>query len=93
MSGWGLIFGFFHDRSEARSVLQKQRAKLKAVLARGRPAVVPRELENGKRFGALLVGLNEKDAGAACKHLRKLRTYCLALTPQELKDPQALWRS
>ncbi len=93
LSGWGLIFGFFPDQAEARAAVQRQRAKLKAVMARGRTAIVPRELENGTRYGALLVGLKEQDASAACKHLRSLRAYCLALTPGELKDPEALWRS
>lgn len=93
LSGWGLIFGFFPDQAEARAAVQSRRAKLKAVMARGRAAVVPRELENGTRYGALLVGLKAQDASAACKHLRSLRAYCLALTPTELKDPDALWRS
>ena len=92
LSGWGVILGSYVDRGEARDVLKTRRGSLKGVTRAGRSAVVKRERENGYRFAALLVGLKQADATAACKHIRSSGAYCKALTPAELKDPRALWR-
>lgn len=92
LSGWGVIFGSYVDRSEARDILKSRRGSLKGVMGKGRSAVVKRERENGYRFAALLVGLKQADASAACKRIRSDGAYCKALTPAELKDPRALWR-
>ena len=37
-------------------------------------------------------GLSKEQAGKACKHLWSVGAYCLALSPQVLKNPQAIWR-
>jgi len=92
LSGWGVILGSYFDRKQARAVLNDHRSALRSVAKRGRPAVVKREREGGQRYAALLVGLKEKDAGAACKLLWSRGAYCLTLPPAQLKDPKALWR-
>ncbi|MGF1608147.1 MAG: transglycosylase SLT domain-containing protein [Kiloniellales bacterium] len=92
LSGWGVIFGAFPDKAEARGMLRQQQGRLRSVMRRGNPAVVRRNREDGPRYAALLVGLKQEDAAAACRHLRGSGSYCKALTPGELKDPNALWR-
>jgi hypothetical protein len=92
LSGWGVIFGSYLDKGEAREVLKSRRSSLRGVVRTGRPAVVERDREGGYRFAALLVGLEQDDASAACKRIRSDGDYCLALPPKQLKDPSALWR-
>lgn len=92
LSGWGVILGSYFDRKQARAVINDHRSALRSVTKRGRPTVVKREREGGQRYAALLVGMNEKDAGAACKLLWSRGAYCLTLPPAQLKDPKALWR-
>jgi hypothetical protein len=53
---------------------------------------VQRETEGVSRYAALVVGLEQEDAGAACRHLWTQNAYCLALNPETLNNPQALWR-
>ena len=53
---------------------------------------MPRQTEGVSRFAALLVGLEQTDAQVACKHLWSVNAYCLALNPETLNNPQALWR-
>lgn len=92
LSGWGVIFGAFLDKGEARGMLKRQQGTLRSVMRRGSPAVVRRTREDGPRYAALLVGLKQEDAATACRHLWSSGSYCKALPPSELKDPNALWR-
>jgi hypothetical protein len=39
-----------------------------------------------------MVGLAQEDAGKACRHMWEQSIYCLALSPEVLNNPQALWR-
>jgi len=68
------------------------RQQLKPVLAGGRAVILPKQWEGVRRYSALLAGLSEEQAGKACKHLWSVGTYCLALSPQVLRNPQAVWR-
>jgi D-alanyl-D-alanine carboxypeptidase len=54
--------------------------------------IVPKQWEGVRRYIALLAGLSKDQAGKACKHLWSVGAYCLALSPQVLKNPQAIWR-
>lgn len=92
LSGWGVILGSYFDRKQARAAINDHRGALRSVTSGGRTAVVKREREGGQRYAALLVGLKEQDAGAACKLLWSRGAYCLTLPPDQLKDPKALWR-
>ena len=92
LPGWAIVFGAYVDQTEAEAVLEKSRALLDGVLSKGRPAIVPRQTEGVSRFAALLVGLEQTDAQVACKHLWSVNAYCLALNPETLNNPQALWR-
>ena len=44
------------------------------------------------RYSALLVGFGQIEAGRACKAMWDNNVYCLALSPQVLGNPQAVWR-
>jgi len=92
LPGWAIVFGAFVDKAQAESVLSSARDMLKDVLSKGRPAIVQREAEGVSRYAALLVGLEQEDAGKACKHMWNANAYCLALNPETLNNPQALWR-
>ncbi|HVM85735.1 MAG TPA: D-alanyl-D-alanine carboxypeptidase family protein [Candidatus Binatia bacterium] len=89
--GWGVIFGAFPSPDQAHQALGSMQQHLKGSVG-GRPAVVMRQLEGGKRYVALLVGLKSSDAGRTCKTLWQESKYCLALNPKVLNDPSAMWR-
>lgn len=92
LPGWAVVFGAYVAKEEAEAVLEKSRALLDGVLEKGRPAIVQRQTEGVSRYAALLVGLEQADAQVACKHLWNVNAYCLALNPETLNNPQALWR-
>ena len=92
LPGWAVVFGAYVAKEEAEAVLDKSRAMLDGVLSKGRPAIVQRQTEGVSRYAALLVGLEQTDAQVACKHLWSVNAYCLALNPDTLNNPQALWR-
>ncbi len=92
LSGWGVLFGSFHDRGEARHTMRQNRKALGKLAAGSRPALVRRNREAGLQYSAVLVGLGENQAAEACKLLWTQSAYCRAITPQELNDRQALWR-
>ena len=90
--GWALIFGASASKAQAQQMLSRARKQLKSVLAGGRAVIVPKQWEGTRRYSALLAGLSKAQAGKACKHLWSVGAYCLALSPQVLKNPQAIWR-
>jgi D-alanyl-D-alanine carboxypeptidase len=92
LPGWAVVFGAYVDKAQAETALSAARDELKDVLSKGRPAVVQRETEGVSRYAALLVGLQQEDAGTACRFLWERSVYCLALTPEVLNNPNALWR-
>ena len=73
-------------------MLSQARQQLRPVLSGGRAVIVPKQWEGTRRYSALLAGLSKEQAGKACKHLWSVGAYCLALSPQVLKNPQAIWR-
>ena len=92
LPGWGLVFGSFVDREKAHATIRGNQAALKAIISKGRPAIVAKRKQVPPSYSALLVGLQEKDASQACQHLRSLGIYCLAVPPKLLNNPQALWQ-
>ena len=92
LSGWGIVFGSTFERSEAQALIKKNRAALKPVLRGGRSAVVKAHPQSGRNYTAVISGLDSDKAAAACQHLRAQNAYCLAIPPDHLKDPKALWR-
>jgi D-alanyl-D-alanine carboxypeptidase len=90
--GWAAIFGFYSDKASAQQAVQQARAQLAGVLKRGQPAVVQRQTEGVLGYAALIVGLKQEEAGAACKAMWGAGGYCLALSPEVLANPNALWR-
>src|SRR5262249_33564407 len=90
--GWALIFGASPSKVQAQQMLSRAQRQLQPVLAGGRPVILPKQWEGVRRYSALLAGLSKEQAGAACKHLWSLGAYCLALNPQVLRNPQAVWR-
>lgn len=92
LPGWGLIFGAFASKAEAKAAVARSRKALQRAVPRGRPAIIAKGPESHKRYSALLVGLKQEDAGKACKQLRAAGLYCLALPPKQLNNRKALWR-
>ncbi len=90
--GWALIFGASASKAQAQKLLNQARQKLKPVVPSGRAVIVPKQWEGVRRYAALLGGLSKDQAGRACKHLWSVGAYCLALSPQVLKNPKAVWR-
>jgi D-alanyl-D-alanine carboxypeptidase len=90
--GWAVIFGYFPSKTAAQKAIQTARTQLKPVMSRGQPAVIQRQQEGSFGFAALLVGLKKEDAGTACKQLWGAGGYCMALNPDVLNNPTALWR-
>ena len=92
LPGWGVIFGSFPSQAEAKAAISKNRKAIKPVVPGGRAAVISRDREGLRRYSALLVGLDRGKAGLACKQLWDRGAYCLAIPPQQLNHPGALWR-
>ncbi|WP_193369280.1 D-alanyl-D-alanine carboxypeptidase family protein [Pelagibius marinus] len=92
LPGWGLVFGSFTDREVARATIEGNQAALKEVISQGRPAIIAKRRDVPPSYSALLVGLQEADAGQACRHLQELGVYCLAIPPKLLNNPHTLWR-
>ena len=90
--GWALIFGASANKAQAQKILSAARQKLTPALSGGRPVIAAKQWEGVRRYSALLTGLTKQQAGKACKHLWSVGAYCLALSPQVLKNPQAVWR-
>jgi D-alanyl-D-alanine carboxypeptidase len=91
-SGWALVFGASASKAQAQKMLSNARKTLQPVISSGRAVVVPKQWEGARRYTALLAGLSKEQAGRACKYLWSVGAYCLALSPQVLKNPRAVWR-
>jgi D-alanyl-D-alanine carboxypeptidase len=93
LSGWGTVFGSFSSVAQAQQALATARRQMPSGLAgKGQPAIVRKDYEGTSRYSALLVGFGQIDAGRACKAMWNNNVYCLALSPQVLGNPQAVWR-
>ena len=92
LPGWGLVFGSFVSKDQANARIEQNKAVLEEVIKKGKPAIIARTSIATHRYSALLVGLDQADAGSACRHLQSLGVYCLAVPPKLLNNPQALWR-
>lgn len=92
ISGWGVVFGAFSQKAQAERTIATMKTKLKGTIKKGRPAIIQRTWEGLTRYSALLVGLDQADAGKACKKVWAEKGYCLALSPAVLSNPDAEWR-
>jgi D-alanyl-D-alanine carboxypeptidase len=92
ISGWGIVFGAFPQKSQAEGTIAKMKAQLKGTIKKGRPAIIERTWEGLTRYSALLVGLDQAEAGKACKKVWAANGYCLALSPAVLSNPNSEWR-
>jgi D-alanyl-D-alanine carboxypeptidase len=92
LSGWGVVFGAFPQRDKAEQVLNSAKQTLGPLAKGGRPAIVRKAYEGTARYSAMLVGLDQQEAGKACKALWEKNAYCLALSPQVLGNPDSVWR-
>lgn len=92
LSGWGIVFGAFPKRGEAEAMVGKMKKNLDGTISKGRPAIIEKTWEGVSRYSALLVGLEQGDAGKACKKIWAENGYCLALSPAVLTNPDADWR-
>lgn len=92
LPGWGINLGAYNNKDQAKAILKESRAALKSVIGRSRTALIPSGKWGVQRHNALIVGMKREDAGKACKALWDRGAYCLALSPDALNDPKALWR-
>src|SRR3546814_14656819 len=89
LPGWGLVFGSFVSKNEASTRIKENRSALEDVVRAGKPAILARTSIATHRYSALLVGLEQDDAGSACRHLQAMGIYCLAVPPKLLNNPHA----
>ena len=87
-----MVFGAFPQKALAESTIATMKTKLKGTIKKGRPAIIQRTWEGLTRYSALLVGLDQAEAGKACKKVWAENGYCLALSPAVLSNPDAEWR-
>ncbi|WP_374375548.1 D-alanyl-D-alanine carboxypeptidase family protein [Dongia sp.] len=92
LSGWGVVFGSFPKRDLAEATVAKMKKQLTGTIGKGRPAIIEKTWEGVSRYSALLVGMEQGDAGKACKKVWEDKGYCLALSPAVLTNPNAEWR-
>lgn len=92
LPGWGLVFGSFVSKDQAKTRIAENQAALKEVVSKGEPAIVARTSISTHRYSALLVDLDQDEASSACRHLQQLGVYCLAVPPKLLNSPHTLWR-
>lgn len=92
LPGWGVIFGAFPQKAKAQSVIKEMRGILKSTVSGGQAMPLKRTQEDTTLYSALVVGLGQEQATASCRKLWELGHYCLALRPEVLNNPQALWR-
>ena len=92
LSGWGVVFGAYHQRDDAKRVLESAKTTLGTLAKGGRPAIVQKAYEGTERYSAMLVGLDQAAAGRACKALWDAKAYCLAVSPEVLGNPDSVWR-
>jgi len=90
LPGWGLVLGAYPGQQPAREVVARARATLGSSTRSGIPLAIARK--GTRLYSALLVGLNERQAGAACLLLRSRGAFCLKLMPAALNNPDAVWR-
>jgi D-alanyl-D-alanine carboxypeptidase len=92
LSGWGVVFGAYNERAKAEQILARSKSALGPLAKGGRPAIVQKAYEGTARYSAMLVGLDQRTAGQACKALWDKKAYCLALSPEVLSNPDSVWR-
>ena len=91
--GFGLTLGSYPTRAAARSALDRARARLKAIIASARPAIVAQQRASITTYAAVLAGLSQAPASTACTMLRAAGDTCLVITPAVLGNASAiLWR-
>jgi hypothetical protein len=64
LPGWGVVLGVYAQEFHARRAIDLAKASLSLAADRGQPRVIALKLE--QYFNALLVGLDEEQAIAAC---------------------------
>lgn len=87
LSGWGVFLGARANRQEALAQLSQAVAASKT---RGLEYVGPRKRDG--RWVAVLNGYDQAEAIRVCAAYRRSGGYCLPLSPEVLKNNQALWR-
>ena len=92
LSGWGVIFGSFYKQDQARSVIKRNRKIIGSNLRGGRSVVLKRQFAGLGPYNAMIVGLKQEGASAACRSIRQTGGYCLAIPPKQLTDKRAIWR-
>ena len=90
LPGWGVILGVYAQEFHAQRAIDLAKASLNFAADMGQPRVIA--LKHERYFNALLVGLDEGQATAACLALRRSGAYCIKLDPGELNNPDAVWR-
>jgi len=90
LPGWGVILGVYAQEFHAQRAIDLAKASLNFAADMGQPRVMA--LKHERYFNALLVGLDEGQATAACLALRRSGAYCIKLDPGELNNPDAVWR-
>jgi len=90
LKGWGILFGVYKTSKSAKRVLLNSMANLRGAVRGAQAAVLNGKAKN--RHGAVLAGLNLKEAKFACDWLSKAGARCVKISPKQMRRPMALLR-
>lgn len=86
LPGWGILLGVQNGKNHALSVVQKARSELARVNIPSTPALLKRKFRRGSSWKVLLVGLDKRQAGKACKHLLARDLTCVIQSPKRMNS-------
>ncbi len=90
LKGWGILFGVYKTSKSAKRVLLNSMANLRGAVRGAQAAVLNGKAKN--RHGAVLAGLNLKEAKFACDWLSRAGAKCVRISPRQMRRPMALLR-
>ena len=90
LKGWGILFGVYKSSKSAKRVLLNSMANLRGAVRGAQAAVLNSKAKN--RHGAVLAGLNLKEAKFACDWLSRVGAKCVRISPRQMRRPLALLR-
>lgn len=79
--GWAIQVGAFRGLDSARQRAAAAAARAPNILAADQVRIMPLDTEEGRLYRARLIGLSERNAIAACRHLASRNFSCIALSP------------
>jgi len=80
-NSWAVQVGAYRDSAQAQQALDRATRELPAVLGAAYPRALPTSTNVGQLYRAQLIGLDERQAKAACVVLSRKGMQCLPMPP------------